>query len=288
MLYLLTIADLKATGTTMWNEWRSTLIRGFYLRVREAIERGEAPPATPNVDALIAAAEGPVDRRQIEEHVAAMPDDYLGSTTPAEILWQLDVVENLDDVVAVSVDPHDPGRVLVAGKDRSGFLLAVTRAFTANGIGVLEARLRTRDDGIALDTFRVTTDHSGETVPSARWDAVARSLRKTLSSGSDLRPEIRERVAAYGGRGGGETEVRTRVVDRYTAVEVRAPDRIGLLADIIETLHSDGLDVHLARIDTMGGVARDVFYVRKVGGGPIRDQSELTALQGRIKNGLGG
>ena len=49
VLYLLTIADLKATGTTMFNSWRSSLIRRLYDKVRSAIEEGGALPATPDV-----------------------------------------------------------------------------------------------------------------------------------------------------------------------------------------------------------------------------------------------
>lgn len=289
VLYLLTIADLKATGTTMWNEWRRTLIDSLYLRVREAIEEGGARPATPGVGAIVAAGTGIVDQRDIEEHVAAMPDDYLGETMPREILWHIEVIKALDDVAAVSVDPDDPGRVLVVGADRSGFLLAVTRAFTANGVSILDARLRTRSDGIALDTFHVVRDRSGEAVPESRWKAIVADLRRSLGAGGDLRPAIRERVKAYHRVvAAGAVEVRTWVTDRRTVVEVRAPDRIGLLADIVEALHGDGLDIHLARIDTMGGVARDLFYVRRIGGIPIRDESELATLRGRIQDKLRG
>ena len=280
ILYLLTIADLKATGTTMWNEWRSTLIRGLYLRVRAAIETVGATPATPNVDAVVAAGGAQVDRREIEEHVAAMPSDYLEATTPQEVLWHVDVADHLDSGAEVSVDPDDPGRVLVAGADRSGFLLAVARAFTANGIGILDARLRTRADGIALDTFHVATDHSGEVVPGSRWGAVVSDLRGSLAGDRDLRPAIKERVAAYRRSESppGSVDIQTRLSGRYTVVEVRAPDRIGLLAEIVEALHGDGLDIHLARIDTMGGEARDVFFVRRIGGVPVRDESELSVM----------
>jgi len=290
VLYLLTIADLKGTGTTMWNEWRSTLIRALYRKVREAIEEGGALPATPDVAAVVAVARGSAERREVEEHVAAMPGDYLGATTAREILWHLDVIRNMEDVVAVSLDPEDMGRVLVVGADRAGFLLAVTRAFTANGVGVLDARLRTRSDGIAIDTFHVVTDKTGEPVPEVRWESVLADLRKGLAEGGDLRPAMRERVAAYlrNDEDGDLAEVRTGLVDRRTVVEVRVPDRIGLLADIVEALHGDGLDIHLARIDTMGGMARDIFYVRRAGGIPIRDESELAALRGRLRDKLRG
>ncbi len=288
VLYLLTIADLKATGTTMWNEWRATLIRRLYLRVHDAIAAGGAIPATPDIDAIVAVADTAVDRRAIEEHVAALPDSYLGATTPSEVLWHIGVIDQLDGPAVVSVDPNDEGRVFVAGKDRSGFLLAVTRAFTANGIGILDARLLTRADGIAMDTFHVATDHAGDVVPESRWAAVTSDLRTSLAGQLDLRPAIRNRVSTYRRPAVGRLAVRTGLEGRYTVVEVRAPDRIGLLADIVEALHGDGLDIHLARIDTMGGEARDFFYVRRVGGVPVRDESELASLRSRIEDRLGG
>jgi len=292
VLYLLTIADLKATGTDMWNDWRATLLRGLYRRVGDAIASGGARPATADVDAIVAAGGG--DRREIEEHVAAMPDTYLAATSPREVLWHMAAAEQLADPAAISVDSENPGRVLVVGADRAGFLLAVTRAFTAHGIGILDARLRTRNDGIALDTFHVATDRTGEVVPTSRWEAVAADLRSALTGDLDLRPAIRERVAAYlrpgsgSGSGSRSVAVRTSVAGRHTVVEVRASDRVGLLADIVAALHGDGLDIHLARIDTMGGEARDVFYVRRIGGIPIRDESELEALRSRIGDALGG
>lgn len=114
-------------------------------------------------------------------------------------------------------------------------------------------------------------------------------LVAVLTGELDLRPVIKERVTTYSGSTAeSPTDVRTRLEGRYTVVEVRAPDRIGLLADIVDALHGDGLDIHLARIDTMGGEARDVFHVRRVGGIPVRDESELASLRARLEDKLRG
>ena len=56
MLYLLTIADLRATGSTMWNEWRATLLRRLYRKVATALEAGGAVRATRDIDAIVGAA----------------------------------------------------------------------------------------------------------------------------------------------------------------------------------------------------------------------------------------
>jgi UTP:GlnB (protein PII) uridylyltransferase len=66
-------------------------------------------------------------------------------------------------------------------------------------------------------------------------------------------------------------------------LEIRAPDRVGLLATFAEALHSEGLDVHLARVDTRAGEAIDIFHVRRLGL-PVRTESELTAMCRRLED----
>jgi [protein-PII] uridylyltransferase len=287
LLYLLTIADLRATGSTMWNDWRSTLLGRLYRKVAQALETGEAVRATPDIDAILDAANGRFDRRLIEEHVDAMPGDYLDTTSPREVVWHLDVVASLDVPGHVSVDARNADRVLVAGTDREGFLLAVSQAFTRNGIGVMDARLRTRSDGFALDTFHVVDDRTGGPVAPERWERVADDLMTALDDEDGLRVAIDERVRAYRRHDEDQSpvEVRTDQSGRNTVIEVRAPDRIGLLLDIVEALHDEELDVRLAKIDTMGGQARDLFYVRR-SGAPIKSDPELAALRARIQDRL--
>ncbi len=287
ILYLVAIADLRATGTTMWNPWRASLLHTLYVRVLDALETGEASPATPDVGTVMLAAGEDVDRRSIEEHVAAMPGDYLDTTTPLDVLWHLGVAGGVGDSAAVVVDPDDPGRVLVVGADRAGFLLAVSRAFAANGVGVLDARLRTRSDGVAIDTFHVVEDRNNEIIPIDRWSKVEDDLNASLAGSADLRPKVQERVTAYRRPGAvSKPRVNARVDGRHTVIEVRMSDGMGVFTAIVEALHGEGLDIHLARIDTMGGDVRDVFIVRKVGGGGIRTAPELAAVEKRLEDRL--
>jgi [protein-PII] uridylyltransferase len=289
VLYLVTVADLRATGTSTWNEWRATLLRILYERTRQAMAIGVAPPATADIDAILAVAAPETSRRAVEEHVAAMPPDYLDTASPGQVMSHIRAAAELSGPVSISSDASDPGLVLVSGADRTGFLLAVTRAFAAHGIGVVDARLRTRDDGIALDTFRVRDDVGGGSVDGERWPAVEMAIEAALTGADDLRPAVRRRAHHYdtaGSRGGAPTlRITARRSGPHTAVEVRAQDRIGLLAEIVEALGAEGLDIHLAKIDTLGGEARDVFHVRR-SGAPIVVEAERDALCRRIRDRL--
>ncbi len=41
MLYLLTVADSIATGPMAWNDWKAALLRDFFLKVINVLEKGE-------------------------------------------------------------------------------------------------------------------------------------------------------------------------------------------------------------------------------------------------------
>jgi [protein-PII] uridylyltransferase len=72
-----------------------------------------------------------------------------------------------------------------------------------------------------------------------------------------------------------------------TVLEVRATDRVGLLVDVVEALYAEGLDLHLARIDTRADQAIDVLHVSR-SGLPIRDEVELTDLCRRLEGRIVG
>jgi [protein-PII] uridylyltransferase len=52
-----------------------------------------------------------------------------------------------------------------------------------------------------------------------------------------------------------------RLSDEYTVIEVKSPDRLGLLHLITRTLSGLGLDIASARIATEIDLAVDTFYV---------------------------
>jgi [protein-PII] uridylyltransferase len=284
IVYMLTIADARATARGMWTEWKATLLRELYIRV--AGRFGVPGPETATIDPnqVTELAGGKFSVRDVAEHLSTMPDEYAAATAPSDVLWHLEALSMPADPVALAVDPSGR-RVAVVGPDRSGFLLAVCRAFSAARVAVLDARLHTRGDGTVLDVFEVRDDRSGEPVPARRWAQVEETLAAVLLGRSDVRAVVEQRASAY--PGSARTEVRVNALPsdsrRNTVLEIRAPDRVGLLATFAEALHSEGLDVHLARVDTRAGEAIDIFHVRRLGL-PVRTESELTAMCRRLED----
>ncbi|GIX06397.1 MAG: hypothetical protein KatS3mg115_0800 [Candidatus Poribacteria bacterium] len=74
----------------------------------------------------------------------------------------------------------------------------------------------------------------------------------------------------------------------YTILDVRAPDRLGLLYTIAKTLTEEGLNISLAKISTEAYRAVDVFYVSDERGQKIRDPQRLEQIRSRLLEALNG
>jgi 5-enolpyruvylshikimate-3-phosphate synthase len=85
---------------------------------------------------------------------------------------------------------------------------------------------------------------------------------------------------------GGQVTVDNAASRDSTVVEVRAPDEIGLLHRITQTLFAEGLDVVSARASTVGSEAVDAFYVRATTGSKLTDPTALSALCRAVVTGL--
>jgi [protein-PII] uridylyltransferase len=200
----------------------------------------------------------------------------------------LEVISELVDDTILSVSASGE-QVLLVGHDKRGFLLSVCRAFAANGIGVHDARLYTRADGVVIDVFEVRDDRSGRAVEADRWPRVQKTLAGLESNGRALRDMVRQRAAAYDRGRQMPVTVRARpeLPQLNTVLEVRTTDRVGLLVDIVEALYAEGLDLHLARIDTRANQAIDVLHVSR-SGAPVRNDEELAALCRRLEDRIRG
>ena len=87
-------------------------------------------------------------------------------------------------------------------------------------------------------------------------------------------------------------EIHTRVEfdnvvsDRYTVVDVRAQDRLGLLYVISSTLSAMDVDVVLAKIATEVDQAMDVFYVTEKDGTKVAEGSRMEEIRQSLVRGI--
>jgi [protein-PII] uridylyltransferase len=284
VLYLLTVADSMATGPSMWNEWKASLLNTLFLRCAATFGAEELDPAVLGTtrEEVLARAGGSVDA--MSAHLDAMPIDYLRSVTVDEVLWHVELTLDLPASCSLGVRSASPiDAVAVVGPETPGFRRIVGAVFATHGVDVLEARMFGRSDGLVIDSFRVRDDRTGGVVPGERWERVRVDLEAGLQGELDIDDRVAARAAAYpasdASRPHPSAVVTTDVASGDLVVVVKCSDRIGRLAEILGVLEAQGLVIRLAKLDSREGEVVDTFHVAH---DPSMDDFDLSELGRRI------
>jgi [protein-PII] uridylyltransferase len=265
VLYLLTVADSKATGPGMWNEWKEVLVRTLFVRC--ATRFGADRPVETGVDIDDVLSSVASDRHpEVTAHIAGMPAEYLRSVGVEDVVWHVDLISSVSGPARIDVRPGSPFETaVVVGPARSGFRRLVAGAFAANGVDVLEARLLTRSDGMVVDTFRVRDDRTGESIPPDRWEKLESDIEEGLGGEADPLSKAAARAAAYpepgSAIGAPKAAASFDPASGDLVLTVKCSDRIGRLAEILTVLGDCGLDIRLAKLDSRAGEIVDTFHV---------------------------
>jgi len=275
LLLILTVVDIRAVGPGVWNEWKRTLLRNLFEAAEERLRLGHKQHGRAAIvedrQKILAAVLG-WKASAARAHARRLPDSYWLAEPPA---WQLanakqvaaaeaHIGEAKPDVV-VEDDPESGAtRVSVFTPDREALFYRICAGLAAAGANIIDARIHTTRDGMALDNLLVL-DGRGKSYTDRRLRArLVKSVEAALSSksppplpsGASQRPTSAFEVAP-------SVAIADRASTRTTVVEVNARDRPALLAGLAAVIHAQGLTVHSAHIATYGERAVDVFYLTR-------------------------
>jgi [protein-PII] uridylyltransferase len=160
--------------------------------------------------------------------------------------------------------------VTVVALDRPGLLWRAAGVLASHRLTVRGANATAVGD-IAVTVFNVVPEYGDP--PDAAL--VSSDLQRMLEGRLDVEDRLERRARAVRGHGFAAPPPKVTLVDNAstaaTVVEVRAHDEPGLLWRIGRALGECGLNVHAARIETLGAEAVDVFYVTDATGGLLTD-----------------
>lgn len=270
-LYLLAIADGRATGPHAWSEWKASLLADLVNRALVALETGEIPldrgvaEAARRVEAFEPALAG-----RSQRVLASLPPSYVTSTPVTDMADEIRLLAtgvkpgHMHSRLAVGPEPEQ-SILTVCVSDRPGTLARMAGVLALNRIDVLGANAYTTTEGLALTRVAVVTP--GATAA----ERCLKDLEAAFSGHLAVDARMRSKVTDY--RSGNEVGADIRILhdasNASTVVEVRGPNELGLLYAITAGLADLDLDIHVAKIDTLGDRVVDVFYVRSQWGSKL-------------------
>ncbi|MEX2504536.1 MAG: [protein-PII] uridylyltransferase [Egicoccus sp.] len=308
-LHLLAAADGQATGPTAWSAWTGSLVQTLITKVDAVLDEQDG---TSNRDLEHDAAVETVREAQrlapelgtgaaaVREHLALLPTRYARSVSPRAVVRHTLMALQAPGPTEVSTRVT-PGEDLAGGEERvaptgalerideldvvaldhPGWFAKVAGVVALHGGSILAADAFAREDGLAVDTFRVRPPDG---TAGAWWAAVEGDLAEAAAGKLAIRARVLRQARASGWRPSPADDSATRITaepdpaGRSTSIEVHTMDRVGVLYAIATALAELELDIVVARIQTLGREVVDVFSVRDADGNPL-DADHLDELE---------
>ncbi|HET7576935.1 MAG TPA: [protein-PII] uridylyltransferase [Sphingomicrobium sp.] len=293
MLLILTVVDIRAVGPGIWNDWKRTLLRNLFEAAEERLRLGHKQHGRPElVEArkkeLI--AELGWKASAFRAHAKRLPDSYwLAEPLP----WQAANARQVATAearigegkpsVSVENDPESGAtRVSVFTRDREGLFYRICAGLAAAGANIIDARIHTSRDGMALDNLLVLDGRGRAYTDRRQRDRLARAVVSALTNVEEPPiPAAEPNAKSKAFDVAPSVAIAERASSRTTVVEVNARDRPALLASLAGAIHDEGHEVHSAHIATYGERAVDVFYVTAAGGKKL-DSGQIERLRAAL------
>ncbi len=293
LLLCLTVADIRAVGPNVWNGWKAALLRELYFAAEDVMS-GQLT------------ARGRTERAEAaKEHLRARLADWsdeefdqFASRPPAPYWLAFDgdtlhrhaklIAAARDDgallVIDLSVDRFRAiTEVTIYTIDDWGLFSRIAGAMALSGANIVDAKIFTMSDGMALDSFWIQ-DINGEAYGEPR---ALRRLEDTLERVISTQRRLPKRLSIKT-----NLPARTRVfrdqprvmIDNSasatnTLIEVNGRDRPGFLYDITTAVTELNLQISSAKIATFGTSAVDVFYVKDLFGLKVTHEGRIETIR---------
>ncbi len=294
-LYLLTVADIRATNPELWNSWKDALLKELYSETHNMIRTGLPNPIALSERLSENKQEAKTELLKLGmteiaidfawQHVS---DDYFLRYSADEIAWHTMAIATSkeDDLPLVLLRPQTQrgsAEVFIYAKNEGAIFSLSTATLDQLGLTILDARIITTLDNYVLNSFLVL-EQSGDAIADLfREVHICSSLRQNLLQNKVKKTKNIHRQSHS--RQAQHFPIPTQIafhldsLNRYTIIELITTDHAGLLSKIGQAFLQQHIHLHSAKITTIGSRVEDMFYVTDANELPILDVTRLDFLK---------
>ena len=294
LLLMLTVVDIRAVGPGTWNEWKRQLLRTLYDAAEERLrlghkQRGRSEQVAARQAELAqdlgwtAAASKAHARRLPDSYWLAEPRGWQLANARQIAAAEARIGEMVPSVVAAEEPGSGATRISVFAPDRPGLFYRVAAALAGAGASIIDARIHTSRDGMAIDNLLIQDSQKQPYADRKLRARLVKAIEQALIA-EELAPPpptqpLPRRRAAFAVAP--SVVIAERASTRTTVVEVNARDQNGLLARLALAIHLLGHQIHSAHIATYGERAVDTFYLTNAAGRKL-GVAQIAELRGAL------
>jgi [protein-PII] uridylyltransferase len=269
-LYLLTIADIRATSPHVWNEWKSSLLSNLYNLTTINLSRRSL-----SVNEIIKI------RKNTAENILKK---YAVSKTEYNNLWKkfgleyffrfeeqdiakhtrllLPHLSTVKPIVRAYHSNYGNGiDVMIYTKDSSALFVKITKFFEEIDVEIMQARVFTTSHGYALDVFNLMIVSSSNFIFTDLFKMVEKGLTKAIEMNYEQNKiSIRKTKQAIHHNFNTEVSFQKNKEGNFD-LQIITDQKSGILNLISNEINSFGFSIKDARINTLGNRVEDLFVI---------------------------
>jgi [protein-PII] uridylyltransferase len=292
-LYVLTVADVRATNPDLWNSWKANLFSELYQRASLVLRRGlEAPldkdeliSETQRHAADLLRQQG-LESRAVQEVWSRLSEEYFLRHNANEIAWHTaNLAARLQgDAPLVFLRPHSErgGTAICVYSRHDDFIFGrVTAVLSQLGLTILDARIVPVGSDASLDDYVVLEDTGAPIEDPERLAEIEQVLLREINRRNASPISVTRRAPRQVRMFTTPTHIQFSddLRNKRTVLEITAGDRPGLLSQIGQALKACGVRLQNAKITTVGERAEDVFFITDAEHHPLDDTAARQALE---------
>ena len=303
-LYVLTVADIYGTNSTLWNTWRASLLSNLYQQTKRVIsqEQGEVVGKSDLIkqnqnSAISILEESGFTGKQVKEIWNNPSEEYFLRETPENIAWTTEAIanhtSNVEPLILIknsAENRYEGASQVFIYTHNSDFLFAnIVTALDRLNLNIQDARIYTTDSDYFMTSFMVL-ESNGEPIGKnpQRREEINKILKEYVSAQTARKANNNHRPSRIHRQftRNTHTSLNNNSNIPYSILEVLCPDRPGLLAKVASIFVDMDIRLHNAKITTLGENVEDVFFITDSNNHPIDTDEIGQVLQEEIRKQL--
>ena len=292
LLLVLTVADIKGVGPEIWNDWKGSLITELYSKSFDMLQKDNVNELikTPKKSFENFLVENGLTNSDTKQYCSYYYDNYWEIFNLSRIINHYEIFRNMyKDSKKFKVHLFDESKLkatelLVIAPDHHGLFSLISGLVSASGYDVVNAKIITRSDGYALDTFFIQNKNRQPIIEEHSKKKLLKVISQGLEGNFNVEKALNKRWEEIPARFRA-IKAPTRVIidnnmsDEYSILEIKCKNAPGVLYRITKVITSLGLQINTANVSTYGDRVVDIFYIKDAFGLKIDNNESMDKVK---------
>jgi [protein-PII] uridylyltransferase len=298
-LYVLTIADIRATSPKLWNGWKNALLADLYQKTRYVLEYGRVQNLDKKfqvIDIQTAAhkllQQSGIDSDKIDLLWSQLGYEYFLRSTAHNIARETELIlqHQFSDRPLV-LERHGVlggTELLLYVRDRDYLFAETTQYLERKMLTIVDAYIIPTDNQHSLGGFTVLDSNKNNAIQDvARINEIKHGLEEILNRDTNepfcpINSHLPRQIKHF--------PVPTRIsftqdsTNNHTVMEVITTDRPGVLSRIAQALLHCDVVLKTAKIATFGSRVEDIFFVTDKNNNFLFSADQMDCLREHLYN----